>query len=237
MAEVEDQMWYYRALHRHVARASCRSTAAGCRRARCRLRHRRTIASPANRATNLATERIGFFTRSRATRARPHHGRNHGGFGPTVALRGRVLRRDHLLRGALPSTRSRGGAPGIFPLPETRRPRRAHDAGVPMAVLLSRPPSRQLTARLAPRGQHTHAHGETAPTSSTYWNTLPFPLAVLRRKIFPPADPTSDVRLYPAPLEAMFNAMMASEHIWIHAGGHLPFGSSVLVVARKPDHA
>ena len=75
------------------------------------------------------------------------------------------------------------------------------------------------------------------PTSSTYWNTLPFPLAVLRRKIFPPADPTSDVRLYPAPLEAMFNAMMASEHIWIHAGGHLPFGSSVLVVARKPDHA
>ncbi len=42
--------------------------------------------------------------------------------------------------------------------------------------------------------------------SSTYWNMLPFPLAVLRRKILPPAEPTSDVGLFAAPVEAALTA-------------------------------
>lgn len=69
---------------------------------------------------------------------------------------------------------------------------------------------------------------------STYWNTLLFPLAVLRRKILPPAAPTSDVGLFPAPVEAGFNALMALEHAWLGAGGSLPLGNSVLTVAQKP---
>jgi SAM-dependent methyltransferase len=69
---------------------------------------------------------------------------------------------------------------------------------------------------------------------STYWNMLPFPLAMLRRKVFPPAAPTSDVRLYPAPLEAAFNGAMALERGWLGWGARLPFGSSVLTVAVKP---
>lgn len=68
---------------------------------------------------------------------------------------------------------------------------------------------------------------------STYWNMLPFPLAVLRRKILPPSEPASDVRLYPAPLEAALNSLMALEHGWRCLGASLPFGSSVLTVARK----
>ena len=70
----------------------------------------------------------------------------------------------------------------------------------------------------------------------TYWNMLPFPLAVVRRKIFPPGRPGSDVTLFPAPVEAAFNGLMALEHAWIFCGGRLPFGSSVLTVARKSSH-
>jgi SAM-dependent methyltransferase len=72
-----------------------------------------------------------------------------------------------------------------------------------------------------------------AVVSSTYWNTLPFPLVVLRRKVLPPAAPASDVRLYPPLLEAACNGLMALEHGWLGLGARLPFGSSVLTVARK----
>lgn len=72
-----------------------------------------------------------------------------------------------------------------------------------------------------------------AITAGTYWNTLLFPLAVLRRKIFPPAVPTSDVGLFPAPVEAAFSGLMALEHAWLGLGAPLPFGNSVLTVARK----
>ena len=69
--------------------------------------------------------------------------------------------------------------------------------------------------------------------ASTYWNMLPFPLAVLRRKVFPPAAPTSDVGLFPAPVEALCRGLMAVEHGWLGLGAPLPFGNSVLTVARK----
>ena len=69
---------------------------------------------------------------------------------------------------------------------------------------------------------------------TTYWSLLPFPLAVLRRKIFPPARSTSDVKLYPAPVEAMFNGLMALERAWLRLGATMPFGSSILTVAGKP---
>lgn len=72
---------------------------------------------------------------------------------------------------------------------------------------------------------------------STYWNTLPFPLAVLRRKLLPPGKPRSDVGLFPAPVEAGFRAMMQLEHAWLGWGGRLPFGNSVLTVAQKPQHS
>lgn len=74
------------------------------------------------------------------------------------------------------------------------------------------------------------------PVASTYWNMLPFPLVVIRRKILPPAESGSDVKLFPAALEAVFNGMMALEHGWLALGGRLPFGNSVLTVARKSSH-
>lgn len=67
----------------------------------------------------------------------------------------------------------------------------------------------------------------------THWNTIPFPLLVLKRKVFRTGSATSDVRLYPAPLEAVFNGAMALERAWLRAGARLPFGSSVLAVGRR----
>ncbi len=71
---------------------------------------------------------------------------------------------------------------------------------------------------------------------ATYWNTLPFPLIVMRRKLLPAPKEGSDVRLYAPPLEAAFNAMMAVEQAWISRVGRLPFGCSVFAVAVKPGN-
>jgi SAM-dependent methyltransferase len=68
----------------------------------------------------------------------------------------------------------------------------------------------------------------------THWNTLPFPLLVLKRKVFRSSAATSDVRLFPAPIEAIFNGAMAVERLWLRAFGALPFGSSLLAVGMRP---
>ncbi len=70
---------------------------------------------------------------------------------------------------------------------------------------------------------------------STHWNALPLPLLVAKRKLFRSVSDTSDVKPYPAPLEAMFNGMMALEHAWVNAGGSWAWGSSIFVSARKPE--
>ncbi len=74
-----------------------------------------------------------------------------------------------------------------------------------------------------------------APLRATYWDTLPFPLIVARRKLFPAPRGGSDVHLFPAPVETAFNVAMAVERGWIRAFGALPFGCSVFVVGRKPE--
>lgn len=69
---------------------------------------------------------------------------------------------------------------------------------------------------------------------ATYWNTLLFPLAVLQRKLLRGRDSSSDVRLYPAPVELFCNAMNLIEHAWLRRGGVLPWGNSVVAVGRRP---
>lgn len=68
---------------------------------------------------------------------------------------------------------------------------------------------------------------------ASYANLLPLPLIAARRKLFKPAAATSDVRLYPAPVEAMFAGMAALEFAWMREGIASPLGSSVFVAARK----
>lgn len=69
---------------------------------------------------------------------------------------------------------------------------------------------------------------------ATHWNTLPFPLVVARRKLLPAPRGGSDVEVFPAPVEGAFNVAMSLERGWLRGVGRLPFGSSILAVARKP---
>jgi len=75
--------------------------------------------------------------------------------------------------------------------------------------------------------------GGFTPLAGTYWNTLTFPLMVLRRKVFVPRSPTTDVHAIPFLLNALFNAMMAAERMVIRLGVPLPFGGSVFLIAQK----
>ncbi|MCX6954027.1 MAG: class I SAM-dependent methyltransferase [Verrucomicrobia bacterium] len=73
-----------------------------------------------------------------------------------------------------------------------------------------------------------------AERRTTHWNALPFPLVWTKRKLLRSDRDTSDVKDYPAAIDAMFSGMMAVEHAWLRAGGAWAWGTSVLAVARKP---
>jgi len=68
---------------------------------------------------------------------------------------------------------------------------------------------------------------------TTYWNSLLFPLMVLRRKLLAADGAASDVALLPAPVEFLFRSVMRIENFLLRCGIALPFGGSVLAVAIK----
>lgn len=67
----------------------------------------------------------------------------------------------------------------------------------------------------------------------SHWNTLPLPLIWTRRKLLPPPRTGSDVQLFPRPVEGAFRALMAIERGWLRTGISLPFGCSLLAVGHK----
>jgi SAM-dependent methyltransferase len=71
------------------------------------------------------------------------------------------------------------------------------------------------------------------PVFSTYWNCLPFPLIAARRKLLPPPAAASDVHDYPAWVARPMRWAMAVEAAWLRAGGRWPFGTSVFAVGVK----
>jgi len=237
MAEVENRMWYYRALHRHVARTLVNRVShdatlldAGCGTGGL-LRHLREVRSTwhlsgldmSPLACQLAHERVKVEITEGSVARLPYAD---GNFDAITSC-------DVLCQIEQPAPALREFArclkPGgfvVLTMPAYQWLYSYHDRQV---ANLRRYTCPQLREQLRAAG--------FLPICDTYWNALPFPLAVLRRKIFPPGNPTSDVRLYPAPLEFMFNTMMALEHGWLIAGGSLPFGSSVLIVGQKPDPA
>ena len=238
MAEVEDRMWYYRALHRHVARslmagglpAAATVLDAGCGTGGL-LRHLHT-AQPVWRLCGLDFSPDACVLARSRTAAEITEGSvlelpfANESFAAIVScdVLCQVERPEQAL-GEFFRCLQPGGVI-VLTMPAYQWLFSYHDRQV---ANLRRYARRDVIGLFRTAGLRA--------TYSTYWNTLPFPLAVLRRKIFPPAAPPSDVRLYPAPLEAMFNAMMTIEYAWLRAGGRLPFGSTVLVVGRKPDHA
>ncbi len=69
---------------------------------------------------------------------------------------------------------------------------------------------------------------------ATYWNTLLFPLMAITRKLLPDrTGATSDVTLYPRPIDALCRLVTSFETLLLRAGVKFPFGGSVLAVAIK----
>ena len=234
MAEVEDTMWYYRALHRHVGRslgrelpATARVLDAGCGTGGL-LRHLRgqqpgwslTGLDFSPLACELARDRTGVEIEQGSIAALPFPD---AGFDAVVSCDvvcqvadpAQALREFHRVL--------RPGGSMVLTMPAYQWMYSYHDREVGN---LRRYTRGEVAGLLAAAGFTTLAN--------TYWNTLPFPLAVLRRKVFPPRDPASDVGQFPPLLETLFNDLMAVEHGWLGQGGGLPFGNSVLTVARKP---
>ncbi|MBI3884782.1 MAG: class I SAM-dependent methyltransferase [Opitutae bacterium] len=236
MAGVEDAMWYYRALHRHVARSLAENLAehdspavldAGCGTGGL-LRHLHA-AQPAWRlggldfsplACELARERTGSEITQGSILALPFADATFD----AVTSCDVVCQVEEPARALGEFFRVlRPGGTLVLTLPAYAWLWSYHDEEVGNRRRYSRG---ETAALLAAAG--------FAAGRGTYWNMLPLPLAILRRKLFPPGRATSDVRLYPAPVEAIFRGMMALEFAWLRHGTVLPCGSTVLAVGRKP---
>lgn len=238
MAEVEDRMWYYRALHRHVTRSLSRGGLpadaavldAGCgtggllryiQAAQATWRLSGLDLSPL--ACQLARERTSATIMEGSVTQLPFADKTFSAITSCDVLC-QIERPETALREFARCLKPGGTI--VLTMPAYQWLFSYHDRQVANLRRYSRTELKEL---LRAAGFQT--------LYSSYWNTLPFPLAVLRRKIFPPKTPSSDVRLYPAPLEAMFRAMMAIEHSWLQAGGRFPFGSTALVVGQKSRNA
>ncbi|MEO6268987.1 MAG: class I SAM-dependent methyltransferase [Lautropia sp.] len=68
---------------------------------------------------------------------------------------------------------------------------------------------------------------------ATYWNSLLFPIMVLRRKLLAPRADTSDVAEYSWIAERIFGAIMGVERAGLRLGLRYPFGGSLLAIATK----
>lgn len=237
MAGVEDLMWYYRALHRHILRslrtrfqsgASAPDVLdAGCGTGG--LLRRLQKAEPGWRlsgldfsplACELARERTGLDIAQGSITAMPFAD---GSFDAIVScdVVCQVGDANAALREFLRCLRPAGVV--VLTMPAYQWMYSYHDREV---ANLRRYNRGEVNLLLRKAG--------FAVREDTYWNMFPFPLAVIRRKIFPPKTSESDVRLFPGPLEAVFNGLMCVEHGWLRAGFRLPFGNSVLTVAQKP---
>jgi len=109
----------------------------------------------------------------------------------------------------------------VLNLPAYRWLYSAHDAAVDNARRYARG---EVVRRLAEAG--------FARIRARYWNSLLFPVMVLRRKLWPSGG--SDVALLPVPLERLFGAVMALERGLGAAGLRLPLGGSILATAVRP---
>jgi SAM-dependent methyltransferase len=98
-----------------------------------------------------------------------------------------------------------------------------HDA----AVYNVRRYTRRRVARLL------HAAGFRLLFAS-YWNIVLFPIMVVTRRLLPQGTcATSDVRLYPAPAEALCRVVTGLERAMLRCGMRFPFGGSLIAVAAK----
>lgn len=68
----------------------------------------------------------------------------------------------------------------------------------------------------------------------SYWNAILFPLIILRRKVFSFRETESDVKSCGRFLTTLFDTVMAVERVWLHSGKTFPCGVSVVIIGGKP---
>lgn len=115
----------------------------------------------------------------------------------------------------------RPGAVAVFNLPAYEWLLSAHDRRVHNVRRFTAGQARRLISE----------HGFRILRSS-YWNTLLFPLMLVHR-LAERDEAASDVRDYPVWLDRIFSIALVLERRVIAAGVNLPFGGSLVVVARR----
>lgn len=240
LAEVEDRIWYMRALHAHVRRglaqaglasgAGAHLLDAGCGTGGLILRLGRR--EPQWTWAGLDYSPLACeLARRRCPAAEVHEGSVTAlPFGDAVF--DAVVSADVICQVPYPDEAARAvrefarvvrpGGPVVVNVPAYRWMWSYHDDTCQTRHRFLR---RQLVALFEAAGLQ--------PVMSTHWNCLPFPLLVLKRKVFRRAADTSDVRAFPAPVERLFDGVMAVERAMLRLTRRLPWGSSVLVVGRK----
>lgn len=235
MAAVENTMWYYRALHRVVGMAlaqgglpaGARVLDAGCGTGG--LLRRLRSNQPAWALTGLdlsalacefTRERTGLAAFEGSVTALPFDAEMFD----AVTVCDVVCQVEEPLQAMREVFRVlRAGGLVVLTMPAYRWMHSYHDRAVGNLRRYSLRETKELLT----------AAGFSIDRGS-YWNSLLFPLAVLQRKILARGAGASDVRLYPAPVEAICNAMNVTENAWLSRGGFLPWGNSVLAVGRRP---
>ena len=71
------------------------------------------------------------------------------------------------------------------------------------------------------------------PLYASYWNFVLFPIMVITRKLLPGVGDASDVKSYPAPIEALCRAATGFERALLKRGLRFPFGGSLIAIAGK----
>ncbi|MBE2214561.1 MAG: class I SAM-dependent methyltransferase [Opitutaceae bacterium] len=234
LAEVEDRMWYFRALNRRVAHWLARLLPTGTARvldAGCgtgglirtlRAAHPEWCVEGLDfmpLACALARERTGTAITQGSITAMPFADAAFD----AIATCDVVCQVDDAA-GAIDELARcvRPGGTVVVNAPAYAWLWSYHDEAVQSKHRFTRP---ELTAHFRTAGLEV--------VFASYANSLILPLVAARRKLLPPRSQASDVALSSAPVESALAALAALEFAWQRRGLASPAGSSVFIVGRR----